>query len=76
ANNKHKDADIPPTFFGNSFADSFIANENSGHPPVKGIIEILDDQDEVVDINHGTLGTGASNSVQVLTNQEDAPPTL
>ncbi|CAN6935096.1 unnamed protein product, partial [Brassica oleracea] len=38
------DADIPPSFFGNGFADNFIANENSGHPPVRGIIEIHDDR--------------------------------
>ncbi|CAN6845714.1 unnamed protein product, partial [Brassica oleracea] len=38
------DADIPPSFFGNGFADNFIANENSEHPPVRGIIEIHDDR--------------------------------
>ncbi|KAL0742496.1 hypothetical protein Bca4012_084009 [Brassica carinata] len=29
-----------------------------GHPPVSEIIEIHDDQDEVVDINQGNLGSG------------------
>lgn len=34
-------------------------------------IEIHDDR-----MRQGTLGTGASNDVQVLTNQEDATPTF
>ena len=41
-----------------AYADNFLANRNRSNPPVREIMELDDDDDEMVDGNQANLATG------------------
>ncbi|KAG2267134.1 hypothetical protein Bca52824_074213 [Brassica carinata] len=59
-----------------AYGDSIIAQEPRVNQPVREIIELDDDEDEMVDGNQIANVTGANNGVTELTPPQAAPPIL